>query len=90
MVNAKICYMADANPVDGHDEPFIQTLQLLRQHVQALHELTLDVEGLKVVLKNDQVVLFEQQKEKTRGEIAFAVSRQFELIDATIQRIRGT
>jgi hypothetical protein len=80
--------MADPNLIDGLNELLATIYETLRRHERILLDLSIDVEGLKAVLKEKDHALFEQARAAARFESALGSEAQARLYDAMIRRLR--
>ena len=60
--------MADTN----RDAILIEILQTLKRNAQAIHDLTVDVEALKAIRKQEDMQLFAESTDKTTRELSYA------------------
>jgi hypothetical protein len=81
--------MATINPEDSN-EMFAGVYERLREHEKVLIELLIDVKALCATLRADQLSFFEQEKEKTLHESAFATERNLNRYSEIIARLRGS
>ena len=80
--------MPDTKPVDERDELLARIYETLKRHEQILHDLTVDVEGLKANLNGRDREVFETAKAKARFEVALGFEAQARLYDETIRGFR--
>jgi len=81
---------------DGLNQLLIEMHKTMRRQEQALHELALDVAGLKALVTGEKLLrpmenraqLFENAREKAREEHAAAFDRVLKSIDTVIERLR--